>query len=165
MTHLPLFLGAAVGGESASRASVFHISIVRRARGSPPAPASPSGSALFSRSRGPGWGQRPGRLGCGPGCGALAEPAHLAATRAPAAGDRPARREAGQGDSEAAPPVGLSALRLGGVHQRLARQLPAPAPGRTYCEPSLGNRLPPFLTAPSPHDHVGDPPPREAESP
>jgi hypothetical protein len=39
---------------------------------------------------GAGGGQCLASLGCGPGCGALAEPTHLAATRAPAAGDRPA---------------------------------------------------------------------------
>ena len=98
----------------------------------------PSGSELFSRSRGPGWGQRPGWLGCGPGFGALAEPAHLAATRVPAAGDRPAGRRGRQMGSEAASPMGPSALRPGRVHQR-RRSSSRPLPRVGPDEPSLGN--------------------------
>lgn len=125
-TCVPLFLGALVAGRAPTGLPgrwqgsplpglSLPISTVRQARRSPPPPASPSGSLLLPAGPGGrGGGQRlDSRLRAG--CGALAEPAHLAATRAPAAGDRPVGRGPTDGLRDCSPrqPVSPSALRPG----------------------------------------------------
>lgn len=99
---------------------------MRGARCSPHPPPFPLHLVPCCSQRPGGWsgGQRRGSLDCGPGCGALAEPAHLAATRAPAAGDRPAGHRADRWAPRLLPPPAPS----------------APCPGRTWAPDAHGRR-------------------------